>query len=165
MTSIDELFRKPNAGGKRKLEDPTAVHTHVLSNKSSKLTDGSSPRSNGHDSSVSKSSSGTPAFVQDEILDDEDIEAGPARPQDDVEDEDGDDEEGRFFGGGVTKQEREVIDYIENNEAGDVEEKIDSAWLRRTAINFERKINKNAELRAKYESEPMKFVGSEADLD
>ncbi|KAJ9645477.1 hypothetical protein H2204_001057 [Knufia peltigerae] len=168
MTSIDEIFRKPNALPKRKLEDPNTTFSHALSNKSSKLTDGSSPRSNGYESSTpSSGSNGKGAFVQDEILDEEDVEAGPARPpsEDDVEDEAGDDDEGRFFGGGVTKQEREVIDFLEQNEGDDVEEKVDSAWLRRTAINFERKINKNAELRAKYESEPMKFVGSEADLD
>ncbi|KIV81466.1 hypothetical protein PV11_03652 [Exophiala sideris] len=168
MTSIDDLFRKPSAGGKRKLQDPTAAFSHTPSNKSSKLTDGSSPRSSSNgtrESSVSNGSSSKAAFVQDEVLDEEDVEAGPPPPSEDPEDEEGDDEEGRFFGGGVTKQEREVIDYIEKNEDGDVEEKIDSPWLRRTAINFERKINKNAELRAKYESDPMKFVGSEADLD
>lgn len=44
-------------------------------------------------------------------------------------------------------------------------EKIDSSWLRKTALNFEKKITKNAELRAKFENEPHKFMGSEADLD
>ncbi|EQL28439.1 hypothetical protein BDFG_08815 [Blastomyces dermatitidis ATCC 26199] len=44
-------------------------------------------------------------------------------------------------------------------------EKIDSAWLRRLALNFEKKISKNAELRAKFENEPQKFMESEADLD
>lgn len=44
-------------------------------------------------------------------------------------------------------------------------EKIDSAWLRKLALNFEKKITKNAELRAKFEMEPQKFMGSEADLD
>jgi beta-catenin-like protein 1 len=170
MASIDDLFRKPNALPKRKLEDPTKSFSNALSNKSAKLVEGSSPRSstNGsHDTTTSSNgSNGKAASVQDEALDDQDgLEAGPALPQEDVEDEPGDDEEGRFFGGGVTKQEREVIDYIDKNESGEAEEKIDSAWLRRTAINFERKINKNAELRAKYENDPMKFVGSEADLD
>ncbi|OCT49558.1 hypothetical protein CLCR_06902 [Cladophialophora carrionii] len=169
MASIDDLFRKPNVLPKRKLEDPTKSFSNALSNKSAKLAEGSSPRSstNGsHDATTSDASNGRAASVQDEPIDDQDaVEAGPALPSADVEDDAGDDEEGRFFGGGVTKQEREVIDYIDKNESGEVEEKIDSAWLRRTAINFERKINKNAELRAKYEGDPMKFVGSEADLD
>ncbi|EXJ61578.1 hypothetical protein A1O7_02006 [Cladophialophora yegresii CBS 114405] len=169
MASIDDLFRKPIALPKRKLEDPTKAFSNALSNKSAKLAEGSSPRSstNGsQDATASNGSNGRAASVEDEPLDDQDaVEAGPSRPSQGVEDDAGDDEEGRFFGGGVTKQEREVIDYIDKNESGELEEKIDAAWLRRTAINFERKINKNAELRAKYESEPMKFVGSEADLD
>ncbi|KAI9706064.1 MAG: hypothetical protein M1836_005470 [Candelina mexicana] len=44
-------------------------------------------------------------------------------------------------------------------------EKVDSAWVRKLALNFEKRISKNAELRSKYEAEPQKFMGSEADLD
>jgi len=55
---------------------------------------------------------------------------------------------------------------MEDQESADVApEKIDSAWLRKLALNFEKKITKNAELRAKFEAEPQKFMGSEADLD
>lgn len=81
-------------------------------------------------------------------------------------DDEGDDEEGRFFGGGITKQESQILDYVED--AGDADrglDKIDVGWLRKTAQNFEKRITKNAELRAKYESDPQKFIGSEADLD
>lgn len=103
--------------------------------------------------------------IPDEQEDDDDIEAGPSLPTDDIEEDLDEDDEGRFFGSGVSKTEREVLDFIDKNEVEESVEKIDLPWLRRTAINFERKINKNAELRAKYEDEPMKFVGSEADLD
>lgn len=44
-------------------------------------------------------------------------------------------------------------------------EKIDVAWVRKLALNFEKRISKNAELRAKFENEPQKFMASEADLD
>jgi beta-catenin-like protein 1 len=168
MTSVDELFRKPGAASKRKLEDPTASFSHNHSNKASKLASGSSPRGSSNDphESVTNGSESEGAVVQDGLNGgSEDLEAGPSPPLENVEDEVGDDEEGRFFGGGVTKEERKVMDYIDKNEDGEAEDKIDSAWLRRTAINFERKINKNAELRAKYEDDPMKFVASEADLD
>lgn len=37
-------------------------------------------------------------------------------------------------------------------------EKIDITWLRKTALNFERRISKNAELRAKFDNEPQKYV-------
>ena len=35
-------------------------------------------------------------------------------------------------------------------------EKFDAAWVRKLALNFERRISKNAELRAKFEGEPAK---------
>lgn len=44
-------------------------------------------------------------------------------------------------------------------------EKIDVAWVRKLALNFEKRISKNAELRAKFENDPQKFMASEADLD
>jgi beta-catenin-like protein 1 len=39
-----------------------------------------------------------------------------------------------------------------------IAEKIDLTWLRKIALNFERRISKNAELRAKFEDEPQKYV-------
>lgn len=35
-------------------------------------------------------------------------------------------------------------------------EKIDAAWVRKLALNFERRISKNSELRAKFEDDPQK---------
>lgn len=157
-------FPRPNASLKRKLNDPTTSFGRVSSKKVTKLTESDTPHSAGNGFLWNGTKA---AFVQDapeEGGSDED--AGPSLPpDDDLADEPEDDEEGRFFGGGVSKQEKDVLDYIENNEDGEVEEEISIAWLKKTALNFERKINKNAELRAKYEDEPMKFVSSEADLD
>lgn len=105
--------------------------------------------------------------------DDDEMEAGPSLPPDETDQDfgpeapadDNDDEEGRFFGGGVSKQEYQILDYVEGADTGKAEEKIDAGWLRKTALNFEKRISKNAEMRAKYETEPQKFIGSEADLD
>ncbi|KAL2071326.1 hypothetical protein VTL71DRAFT_12561 [Oculimacula yallundae] len=153
MSSLDDLFKKPALpSNKRKLEasrDPNEIY------KSAKIA------SNGH-----AKSNGKQAAIADE---DDDMEAGPAAPPDDEEDygpDIPDDEEGRFFGGGVTQEENEILDYMDGQEPADIApEKIDSAWLRKLALNFEKKISKNAELRAKFEGEPQKFMGSEADLD
>jgi len=116
--------------------------------------------SNGH-----AKSNGRAASIEDE----EDIEAGPAPPPEAGEDygpDIPDDEEGRFFGGGVTQEENEILDYMEGQESADIApEKMDTAWLRKLALNFEKKISKNAELRAKFENDPQRFMGSEADLD
>lgn len=37
-------------------------------------------------------------------------------------------------------------------------EKFDTAWVRKLALNFEKRISKNAEMRAKYENDPQKCV-------
>ncbi|KAK8153874.1 Catenin-beta-like protein [Phyllosticta citrichinensis] len=59
-----------------------------------------------------------------------------------------------------------AMSYVDKaEEAGAAPETIDSSWLRKLALNFEKRISKNAELRAKFEDEPQKFMGSEADLD
>ncbi|RMZ86934.1 hypothetical protein DV736_g5838, partial [Chaetothyriales sp. CBS 134916] len=135
MTSIDELFRK------RKLDDPTATFSRSSNNKTN----------------------------ADEDLDA--LEAGPALPPPDDgadEQEEGDDAEGRFFESGISARERSALNLLAHDDGAaeaEAEEHIDLAWLKKTALSFERKINKNAELRAKFELEPLKFIGSEADLD
>lgn len=90
-------------------------------------------------------------------------DAGPALPAGffDVAPEEEDEEGGRFFGGGVNKEQAEILDYVDEREreAGDAgTEKIDAAWLRKMALAFERKISKNAEMRGKFEDDPHKSV-------
>ncbi|KAK5945133.1 hypothetical protein PMZ80_002337 [Knufia obscura] len=166
MADSSNQFPRPIGALKRKLNDPTTSFARSSSKKATKHSEHDSPRgtTNGHATNGSRA-----AYVQDEPEEDEnEQEAGLALPpenDDEDADEPADDEEGRFFGGGVTKEERNVLEFIEQNEDGAPDEEINLAWLKRTALNFERKINKNAELRAKYEDEPMKFVASEADLD
>ncbi|KAF1730258.1 Beta-catenin-like protein 1 [Beauveria bassiana] len=97
---------------------------------------------------------------QAEDEDEQDI--GPELPP---VDDSSEDEEGRFFGGGISEKESQILDYVDDADAGAAPERIDSGWLRKTVLNFEKHIAKNAELRAKFESEPQKFITSEADLD
>ena len=105
MSSLDDLFKKPAIpNNKRKLEatrDPNEIY------KSAKLAP------NGHAKGNGKAVS---------IEDEEDIEAGPSAPPDD--DDYGpdipDDDEGRFFGGGVTQEENEVLDYMEEQVSADI---------------------------------------------
>ncbi|TVY13826.1 Beta-catenin-like protein 1-like [Lachnellula arida] len=155
MSSIDDLFKNQHETQVSPLTLPPKALLTLLDEiyKSAKLSSNGHAKSNGH-----------PAEVED----DDDMEAGPSAPP---EDEDygpdiPDDDEGRFFGGGVTREENEILDYMDGQESAEIApEKIDSAWLRKLALNFEKKITKNAELRAKFENEPQKFMGSEADLD
>jgi beta-catenin-like protein 1 len=162
MTSVDELFKRPGlpTSNKRKLSEAPSP-SQIL--KSAKLAANGDAKRSGR------------ATVED-AADDDDGDYGPAAPPEDDEDygpqappddEDGDDEEGRFFGGGVDRGTATALDYIDSHDAAEefAPEKMDKAWLRKTAISFEKRINANAEQRAKYEDDPQKFMASEADLD
>ncbi|EON67217.1 hypothetical protein W97_06470 [Coniosporium apollinis CBS 100218] len=153
MASIDDLFKKPTLPSKRKLEAPDRLDP-TQAYKSAKLTANGDTKGKRH------------ATIEDE--DGDDTEAGPSLPPEDGEEYGADDDEdGRFFGGGVDQGTADALDYLDTRDTEQpyVAEKIDSAWLRKLALNFEKRISKNAELRAKYEDDPQKFMGSEADLD
>ncbi|KAG5948153.1 hypothetical protein E4U59_003484 [Claviceps monticola] len=154
MASIDDIFKNSGVSSKRKLDviqDPNELY------KASKVKS----THDGH---------GNDDERMDEREDDEQ-DFGPSMPpgSNDQDGIDGDDEEGRFFGGGISKQESQILDFVD--EAADQEgamkipDKIDAAWLRKTMLTFEKHITRNAELRAKYENDPQKFISSEADLD
>ncbi|KAF2017595.1 DUF1716-domain-containing protein [Aaosphaeria arxii CBS 175.79] len=151
MTSIDDLFKGHNASAKRKFENPSEFDPSQAY-KSAKLNS---------NSDVKQSAQAT---VADEA--DSDGEAGPSLPPD-FEPGDGDDEEGRFFGGGLDDDAIDAIDYLDakDQEEAIVDEKFDVPWLRKLALAFDKKVTKNAELRARYEDDPSKFMASEADLD
>lgn len=119
------------------------------------------------------------ATVEDEGGEEgDDIVAGPEPPPDEEDQLPDDDDEGRFFGGGLTKDTADVMDFIDEQdkdetvrlEASSVRlearlidsiqtsEKVDIAWLRKLALNFEKRISKNTELRARFEDKPEKYV-------
>ncbi|KAK5662244.1 hypothetical protein OQA88_8149 [Cercophora sp. LCS_1] len=156
MASIEDIFKSSGLPSKRKLDpvrDPTEIY------KSAKLSNG--PSRSRPQAQVEDDLEAGPAPPPAEDEDD----YGPALPADD--DEDGDDEEGRFFGGGITAQEKEILDFMNDDDtnAAPADEKIDLSWLKKTALGFEKRITRNAELRARHEDEPAKFIDSEADLD
>lgn len=148
MTSIDDLFKSHN-GTKRKFENPIEADPSQAY-KSVKLQG---------NTDVKRS-----AQVEDE---EEDDEAGPSLPPDFEDEEPGDDEDGRFFGGGLDEHAKDAMDFLDAQDGEEVirEETYDAAWVRKLARDFEKKVNKNASLRAKYENDPTKFMESEGDLD
>lgn len=78
--------------------------------------------------------------------------------------EDGDEDGDRFFGGGITRDTEQAIDYVDQQDDSTAE-RIDRIWLRKKALAFERSISKNAEQRGKYEDQPRRFMESETELD
>ncbi|MCJ1311084.1 hypothetical protein MMC25_004754 [Agyrium rufum] len=156
MSNLDDLFKKPYLPSQKRKSDAVRNPDEIY--KSTKLN-GSGPQS--------ARSNGQPT-IEDEAGGDEAGYAGPEMPPDlEEEEEEPNDEEGRFFGGGVGGQTVAAMNFLEQRDGGDgvKAEKIDSAWLKKTALNFEKRISKNAELRARYEATPEKFIESEADLD
>ncbi|CAI7663808.1 unnamed protein product [Penicillium pancosmium] len=149
MTSVDELFKSASGSSKRKFEpvqDPNELY------KAAKTDPNGDVKGKGKE-----------PMVEDDMEDDD--EAGPELPPD-FEDDVPDDEEGRFFGGGMEQKTAQAMQYIDQQEEDEAApEKFDTTWVRRFALNFEKKISKNAELRAKFENDPQKFMASEADLD
>ncbi|KAF4976442.1 hypothetical protein FZEAL_6880 [Fusarium zealandicum] len=169
MASVDDIFKVSSASSSPELSQLTISKSAGISSKR-KLDPIRDPDEIYKSAKLSADGSNRHAQVEDAPQDDNETEAGPAPPPADDEDfgpeMPPDDDEGRFFGGGITKQESEILDYVdEADAAGTAPERVDAAWLRKTALNFEKRISKNAELRAKFEDEPQKFIGTEADLD
>ncbi|KAK9473470.1 Catenin-beta-like protein [Dipodascopsis tothii] len=75
-----------------------------------------------------------------------------------------DDEGGRFFGGGMTAEQREILDFVDKYE-DDGEITFDSAWVRRTVGRLERAVARNEALRARHADAPQRFMASEEELD
>ncbi|KNZ81473.1 hypothetical protein J132_00439 [Termitomyces sp. J132] len=78
------------------------------------------------------------------------------------------DEDGRFFGGGLTSEQKEILSIFESaggEAAMDDSEALSVTAIRRMLLRFERAMNKNQDLRSKYPDDPTKFIDSEADLD
>jgi len=155
MTSIDDLFKSANGSIKRKFENPSQADP-TQTYKTVKLDSDSKGKRPAQDAVAG----------EDEGSDGNNEEAGPSLPPD-MEDEEGDDEDGRFFGGGFDEDARDAMDYVDaqDGEDGIQDAKCDAIWLRKLALNFEKKVTRNASLRAKYEDDPTKFMESEAELD
>ncbi|KIJ56815.1 hypothetical protein M422DRAFT_218491 [Sphaerobolus stellatus SS14] len=96
---------------------------------------------------------------------DEDEDAGDFAPGGDADYFAEEDEEGRFFGGGLTDEQKTILNIFEN--AGDNQEVDDltAPGIRRLLLRFERAMKKNQDQRSKYPDDPTKFIDSEADLD
>ncbi|KAF3921657.1 hypothetical protein AA313_de0210012 [Arthrobotrys entomopaga] len=155
MSAFESLFKKPALPTantkKRKLEPP--IESPNDRYKATRL------ELNGKGKSRATTVEDAP---DDDVDMDGEEEGFTAEADEDLEDEEG----GRFFGGGITQREKEILDYMDGEDDQGVQpEKIDTSYLRKLALAFEKKINKNGEMRAKFEDDPSKFMESEAELD
>ncbi|GAB1196164.1 hypothetical protein APSETT444_005431 [Aspergillus pseudonomiae] len=108
MTSIDELFKIQVHSGLLLVPSPLTDLRHKDElYKAAKL-----------DANGDVKSKGKEPMVEDENEDDG--EAGPELPPDFDAEDIPDDEEGRFFGGGMERQTAQAMHYIDQQEEGDV---------------------------------------------
>ncbi|KAF9453073.1 DUF1716-domain-containing protein [Macrolepiota fuliginosa MF-IS2] len=78
------------------------------------------------------------------------------------------DEDGRFYGGGLTQEQKQILNIFDSATGEgqpDEPEELSVTSIRRILLKFERAVNKNTDQRSKYPDDPTKFIDSEADLD
>ncbi|ORZ30438.1 Catenin-beta-like protein [Catenaria anguillulae PL171] len=92
----------------------------------------------------------------------------PAATIDDNNDKDnGDNEEDdpRFFGDGLSSHDRHVLDLVDSAETAIDLTHLDPPALKHLLVRLDKSVLLNQEMRAKYPSDPSKFLASELDLD
>ncbi|KAG9065104.1 hypothetical protein KI688_002425 [Linnemannia hyalina] len=158
---IDSIFKAPTApaskgGVKRKLVSPDELYRKNSRHASYEELTGRTFEV-GSQGEGSSSSAKRRAVTMEE--DDEDGARdrfeGVANPEEDEDD--------RFFGDGLTSDQKDILDYVD--EIDPEEERFDLSAVRKMILKFEKSINKNQEMRVKYPDDPTKFMESEADLD
>ncbi|KAL0949510.1 hypothetical protein HGRIS_009562 [Hohenbuehelia grisea] len=166
---IDSLFKVPKlpSGTKRKLPDNPSPEMlkKMRMDTSSTSSNGSAAPPNG----ASASSKGKSRAVTVEEVEDVDADRSFA-PGGDADYFTEEDDEGRFFGGGLTSEQKEILNIFESaqNEEEEFQEDLEImslAAIKRILIRFERAASKNQDQRSKYPDDPTKFIDSEADLD
>ncbi|WVN86043.1 uncharacterized protein L203_101201 [Cryptococcus depauperatus CBS 7841] len=97
-------------------------------------------------------------------VEDEDLKVDYSTVGDQVYDG-GNDEEGRFFGGGLNVEQEQILDIFDKAGPEEGSSALDLPSLRRQLAKFERTVTKNAEQRGKWPDDPSRFIDSESDLD
>ncbi|EWC43646.1 hypothetical protein DRE_01533 [Drechslerella stenobrocha 248] len=157
MSAFDSLFKKPALPSsktlKRKLEPPVESPNDRYKATRIELNGKGKGRATTVEDAPDRDAGGDTVMADDGAF--------AAEADEELEDEEG----GRFFGGGITQREKDILDYMDEEDEDQGPEKIDAPYIRRLALSFEKKITKNAEMRAKFDDDPAKFMDSEADLD
>ncbi|KAJ6536620.1 Catenin-beta-like protein [Mycena sp. CBHHK59/15] len=163
---IDKLFKVPKLPvGKRKLPDnpsPDLLKKIKMDTEAPSVPSSSASSANG-------ASKGKRAATVEEVEDEGDVDMdrnfAPGGDADYFAEED---DEGRFFGGGLTSEQKEILNIFDNAGGEGNQEDPDElsiTTIRRMLLRFERAVNKNQDHRSKYPGDPTKFIDSEADLD
>ncbi|CDS13681.1 hypothetical protein LRAMOSA05855 [Lichtheimia ramosa] len=160
--NIDEMFKIPSIpSGRNKRKMPATPDVAFL--ESYRAESDTQPESSSSSSSNDAARKRRNVTIEDE----DDMTPMDYGVQDVVEE---DDEEGRFFGGGLTDEQSRLLDLVdqyEDEEASEImcTEALSPTSVKKMILKFEKAINKNQDQRVKYADQPEKFMESEADLD
>ncbi|QRW16260.1 beta-catenin-like protein 1 [Rhizoctonia solani] len=160
---VDELFKGSKvtlSGNKRKMAaNPTPEMLKRMKVNSEPAS------ANGSSSGPSKPVS-RPVTVRDEEEDEAAQNFAPGGDADYFAEED---DEGRFFGGGLTDEQKQILNIFDRagGEGAQDEEgsELNAVGVRRLLSKLEKAVAKNQDQRSKYPNAPEKFIDSEADLD
>ncbi|KAF8944692.1 hypothetical protein BGZ47_003917 [Haplosporangium gracile] len=159
---IDSIFKAPTApaskgGVKRKLVSPDELYRKNARHTSyEELTGRTFEVGSQGEGSSSSAKRRTVTMEEDDEDGVRDQFEGVANPEEEDEDD-------RFFGDGLTSDQKDILDYVDDIDPE--EERFDLSAVRKMILKFEKAINKNQEMRVKYPDDPTKFMESEADLD
>ncbi|GAA6041742.1 hypothetical protein JCM8097_008308 [Rhodosporidiobolus ruineniae] len=166
---IDDIFKRPplpkaalSNPNKRKLDQPPTLDADSYKSVRLDTPSGPAPTARGvtiEDDGEGEGSSG----ARDEFAPNQDADYFAEE-----------DEDGRFYGGGLSSVQKQVLNIMERNPAegaedGGVPEQLPGEDLtpqsvRKQLLNLEKAVNKNRDLRTRFPTEPEKFVDSEFNL-
>ncbi|KAI8994501.1 Catenin-beta-like protein [Pilobolus umbonatus] len=149
--NIDEIFKVPAIpSGRNKRKMPSTPDLQFMDKYKEALEN--SENSNQQD--------GPSSSKKRNVQIEEEEEAQPTPNYDSPDDDD----EGRFFGGGLTHEQTDILDLVDQYDAEETEA-LTATNVKKLILKFEKAINKNQEMRMRYPDQPEKFMESEADLD
>ncbi|KIP10420.1 hypothetical protein PHLGIDRAFT_125614 [Phlebiopsis gigantea 11061_1 CR5-6] len=161
--NINDLFKTPKLPmGSNKRRMPDMPTPEML--KKMKMDVDSEPSVDAPSTSARNGASARAATVED-ADEDMDQDFAPGGDADYFAEED---EEGRFYGGGLSREQKDILNIFDKDVTeGAVEdlEDMNLPAVRRVLLRFERAEKKNQDQRSKYPDDPTKFIDSEADLD
>jgi beta-catenin-like protein 1 len=166
---IDKLFKVPKiptGGNKRRMPDlPSAEMLKKMRLEPESAPNATAPDSRSHSAVPPKRVTTVHDEDEDDNAESEGVAFAPGNDADYFAEED---EEGRFFGGGLTAEQKEILNIFDNagaDQVPDDSETLSSSGVRKLLLRLERAANKNQVQRSKFPDDPTKFIDSEADLD
>ncbi|KAI9476317.1 MAG: Catenin-beta-like protein [Benjaminiella poitrasii] len=152
--NIDEIFKIPAIpAGRNKRKMPATPDMDFFDKYKASAEEAEGSKSN---------TENEPSYKKQHIEDEEeDLTYATEKYQDDAAFED---EEGRFFGGGLTEEQSNILNLVDEYDIEETEV-LSANNIKKMILKFEKAINKNQEMRVLYADQPEKFMESEADLD